>query len=230
MRYPIRLACVFALLLAFQVRAADAPGERWVYRVINAYNGEVRGNVQFQVEKADADRVAIAMTSDPPSLGLPRTDILTANGLWIRHALINHDQPVVYDFAQPYPAYDFPLDAGKSWSTRVNATNAATGKRARVRVDGDVLGKEQIVVPAGSFDVVKIRRRIYAGDFEGSRSETNIDETEWYAPALRRAVKLERNSSYMDQQRCSDEMSPCTPVRGDWLVFELVDRGASPKP
>ncbi len=38
--------------------------------------------------------------------------------------MINHDQPVEYEFAQPYPAYDFPLDVGKTWSLRVNATNS----------------------------------------------------------------------------------------------------------
>lgn len=225
MKLPIPLAGAIALLFAVPAGAANAPGDTWAYRVTNAYNGEVRGSVQYRVEKVDADRVAVAVTTDQPSLGTPRTDIVTANGLWVRHPLTNHDQPVVYEFAQPYPAYDFPLDTGKSWSTRVNATNSVNGKRARVRVDGDVLGTEQIVVPAGSFDTVKIRRRIYAGDFEGSRSETNIIETEWYAPSLGRAVKLDRNSSFMDQQRCSDEMSPCSPVRGDWFVFELVDAG-----
>jgi hypothetical protein len=35
-------------------------------------------------------------------------------------------------------------------------------------------------------------------------------------------VRLERNSGYMDQARCSDEMSACTQVRGDWDVFELI--------
>ena len=94
-----------------------------------------------------------------------------------------------------------------------------------MRVDGDVLGTERVTVPAGAFDTIKIRRRIYGGDFDGSRSETNIVETEWYAPSLQRAVRLERNSGYMDQARCTDEMSACTPVRGDWLLFELVQSG-----
>lgn len=191
--------------------------------MINAYNGEVRGSVRYRVEKTDVDRVALAVTPDQPALGTARTDVYTAAGLGVRQPLINHDQPVEYEFAQPYPAYDFPLDAGKSWSARVEATNPASGRKATVRVDGDVIGMERVTVPAGAFDAVKIRRRIYAGDFEGARSETNIVETEWYAPSLGRAVKLDRNSSFMDQQRCSDEMSPCRPVRGDWFVYELVD-------
>ena len=219
-----------ALICAAAADAAPAAGDGWTYRVVNRYNGEVRGNIQYRVDKVDADRVAVAVSSDLAALGLPRTEIYTADGRWIRHALINHDQPVVYDFQQPYPAYDFPLADGKTWSSRVNAVNLANGRSARVRVDGDVLGSERVTVPAGAFDTFKIRRRIYAGDFDGPRSQTNITETEWYAPALGRAVRLERNSEFMDQNRCSDEMSACTPVRGDWLLFELVDAGAKTRP
>ncbi len=220
------VACFLLTAMDGAAVAAPVAGDSWAYRVVNRYNGEVRGNIQYRVDKVDADRVAMAVSSDLASLGMPRTELYTADGLWLRHVLINHDQPVEYEFSQPYPAYEFPLAAGKSWSTRVNAVNPANGRRASVRVDGDVVGTEQVTVPAGSFDTFKIRRRTYAGDFDGSRSETHIIETEWYAPALGRAVRLERESSFMDQARCSDEMSACTAVRGDWFVFELV--GAKP--
>ena len=222
------IACIMlsGLISAADAAAAPAAGDSWSYRVVNRSNGEVRGNNQYRLDKGDADREAVAVTSDLPALGLPSTEIFTADGRLIRHALINHAQAVVYDFQQPYPAYDFPLAAGNTWSSRVNAVNPANGRQARVRVDGDVLGSERVTVPAGAFDTFKIRRRIYAGDFDGPRSQTNITETEWYAPALGRAVRLERNSGFMDQNRCSDEMSACTPVRGDWLLFELVDAGA----
>jgi len=107
--------------------------------------------------------------------------------------------------------------------TIINAINTATGRRNSVRVDGEVLGAERITSPAGAFDTVKVKRRVYAGDFAGAKSETNITETDWFAPALGRPVRKETNSGYMDQQRCSDEMSACTQVRGAWLVLELVE-------
>lgn len=224
-----RAAAVACLTLAVvpSVIAAPAAGDTWAYRVVNGYNNEVRGNVRYRVDKVETDRVVVAFTNDATLLGYPRTDVYTRDGNWLRHPLINHDQPVDYDFAQPYPAYMFPLDTGKSWSLRVNAVNPATGKRASVRVDGEVLGAERITVPAGAFDTIKVRRRIYAGDWDGPRAETNITEIEWYAPALGRAVRIDSNSSYMDQGRCSDEMSACTPVRGDWQIFELVEAGAA---
>ncbi len=207
--------------------AAPSAGDRWVYRVLNGYNQEVRGKLEYRADKVEADRVAVTVSPDSAALGSPRTELYGPGGAWLKHALINHDQYVDYEFVQPYPAYDYPLETGKSWSTRVNAINSSTRKRVSVRVDGEVVGAERITVPAGAFDTLKIKRRIYAGDFEGSKAETAITETEWYAPALGRAVRLESNSGYMDQGRCSEDMSACRPVRGDWNIAELAETAAA---
>jgi len=215
-----------ASILAFAAvpaAAAPAAGDGYTYRVSNMYNNEVWGKADYRVERIEAGRVVIAFATDVLALGVARTEVYTDDGNGLALALINHDRPVAYEFASPLPAYQFPLDPGKSWSMRVGAVNAQTGKRVNVRVDGDVAGTERISTPAGSFDTIRIKRSIYAGDWDGFRFETNIVETEWYAPALGRAVRLERNSSYFDQQRCSDEMSACRPARGDWVRYELTE-------
>ena len=56
------------------------------------------------------------------------------------------------------------------------------------------------------------------------RWETNIEETDWYAPSLGRPVRKE-NSGYIDQIMCGIS-NQCLPVRGDWYRFEP---SASPK-
>jgi len=200
--------------------AAPAAGDTYVYRVINVYNGETRGQVTYRVEKVDADRMTESVSADTPVLGAAHTEVVTRDGNWIRHPLVNHDQPVEYEFSPAYPAYAFPLDTGKTWSVRVTGTQTATGQQVSVRVDGEVVGSERVTVPAGSFDTIKVRRATYAGDFEFFRRETNIIETLWYAPALGRAVRRERDSSYMDPSRCG--RGPCNPMHGDWDIFELV--------
>ena len=216
------LACA----IVANVAAAPAVGESWAYRVANGYSKEVRGRIEYRVDKVAADNITVLVTPDVPALGRQHVEVYTPEGNWLRHTLINHDQPVEYEFAQPYPAYVFPLDTGKSWSLRVYATNPATGRRNSVRVDGEVLGTERVTVPAGAYDTIKVRRRIYAGDFDGPRSETNVTEIDWYAPALGRAVRSETNSRYMDQNQCGDQMSACGPVRGDWNILELVEVAA----
>lgn len=215
---------VIAFLAAGAALAAPVAGETYVYRVVNAYNNEVRGQVTYRVDKVDAGRISLTVTSEPVSLGTPYSVVVTPDANWLRHPLINHDMPVEYDFSPAFPAYVAPLNTGNSWSTRVNATNAATGTRASVRVDGDVIGSERVTTPAGSFDTVRIKRRVYAGDWVAFKQETNIEETEWYAPALGRAVKTDRKSGYIDDQQCATRRA-CSPTRGDWFIYELVSYG-----
>jgi hypothetical protein len=66
-----------------------------------------------------------------------------------------------------------------------------------------------------------IRRRAYAGDADQHYSETRTDETEWYAPALGRAVRLEKNSQWRDIGLCG-RGGPCD-MRGDWDLVELIE-------
>lgn len=220
---PACIISIFAALSTAAIAAAPAAGETYVYRVSSGYNNVVLGKIQYRVDKVDAERVDVSVTPDVPALGGARNEIYNRDGNWLRHALINHDQPVDYEFTQPYPAYELPLDVGKSWSVRVSATNPVTGKRNSVRIDGDVVGSERITVPAGSFDTVKIKRRVYAGDWSGFMYETNIYETEWYAPALGRAVRAESKSDYLDSSRGFGGGPFGGPViNGDWNVFELV--------
>lgn len=218
----VSFAAIAAATTGLPAAASPAAGDTYVYRVINGYNNEVRGQVQYRVDKIDADRITLSVTTDIPALGTAHTEIVTKDGNWLRHPVTNHDQPVEYEFAQAYPAYVFPLEARKSWSLRVNAVNVATGRRNSVRVDGNVLGMERISVPGGSFDTIKVRRRVYAGDWDGFRLETNIIETDWYAPQLGRPVRSESTSSYMQPDRC-DEYHACVPILGDWNVLELVE-------
>jgi len=103
---------------------------------------------------------------------------------------------------------------------RVTATNPATGRRNSVRVDGEVLGSERISTPAGAFDTIKVRRRVYAGDVESFLRETTIVETDWYAPGARSRGEKRQQISWMDVSRCTRR--DCS-FRGDWNIFELME-------
>jgi hypothetical protein len=205
-------------------------GDIAVYRVRNAYNGEPRGDVQYRVEKIDGDRVTVAVTATSLAAALPHTEIYTLDGNWLRHPMANHDQAVDYEFSPPFPVRAFPIEAGQAWSVRVNATNLEFRKTNSVRIDMQVLGSERITTRAGAFDVFKIRRNIYAGDWDGFLRETNITELEWYAPALGRSVRIESNSNWIDTSRGSGGggifgggfFNSNQFMRGDWNVTELI--------
>jgi hypothetical protein len=205
--------------------ASAATGDAYVYRVVNGYNNEVRGTVQYRVEKFSADRVEVAVTTDTPSAGSTRTEIYSGGGNWLRHPLATHDQLRDFEFATALPVYGSADQAGGSWSTRVNAVDQATGRRNSVRVDGSVVGNERVTVPAGTFDTIKIKRRTYVGDWDGFLRETHIEETDWYAPALGRPVKSDSKSTWQDFSRCT--RGGCPWFRGDWNVSELAEIGVA---
>ena len=204
-----------------------AVGDSWVYRISNGYNQEVRGQVRYQVEKLDAGATVVSATPDNPLLGQPYTVVYTKEGNWLRHPVASHGHSVEYTFATAYPAYLFPLQPNKAWSLRVGASDPTPGRRISVRVDGKVLGAERIRVPAGEFDIIRIRRVTYGGDWDGFRAETHTHETDWYAPALGRPVRTERNSLWRDASQCGREGCPW--FYGDWDVYELVAFNRSPR-
>ena len=195
-------------------------GDTHIYRVTNGYNNETRGQVSYRVDKVDADRVVMAVTTETPGTSIATTEVYAPDGNWLRHPLTNRDQPVDYEFVPAFPAYRFPLEPGNEWSLRVDAVNPATGARRSVRVDATVLGAERIRVPAGDFDTLKIRRTVYAGDATNylGLTETTISEIEWYAPSLRRYVRLISDSYYRDSTR----RQAAQVMRGDWSRYELV--------
>jgi hypothetical protein len=215
----VPLAGVDVSMLAASPSVTPAVGATAVYRVINAYNGDTQGEIRYLVDQVGAGHVVVTATSSFSYVGYPHTEIYTAEGNWLRHPVINHDFPTDYLFAPAYPAYPFPLDPGKSWSMRVSATNMATGRVKSMHVYGAVAGGVRVSTPAGTFDTIKIVRTAYAGDSEIFVSQTVISETEWYAPALGRAVRVERRSHWYDPGRAGRRGDA---VRGDWNVYELV--------
>lgn len=212
-----------ALIVASTSFAATPPatGDAYVYRLLNGYNKETRGTLNYQVASVDAARVTVSVTPDNPGAGKQRTYVYTPEGNWLRHEVENHGEKIQYEFVEAYPAFVFPLEQGKSWSMRVKATVQDEQRPRSVRVDGKVIGTERIRVPAGEFDTIKVRRTVYPGDHAFMLSETYVMETDWYAPALGRVVRTERDSRYLDMQSCSG-FARCE-ARGDWDIYELVE-------
>ena len=207
--------------------SGQSVGDAYVYRLVNGYNGQVRGHLENRVDKIDASGVTVTVTPDSPHAGSGVTKLFTKDGNWLRHPVESHGAKVMYKFSSAYPAYVYPLEPGQSWSVRIKASVAGDTKTRSVRIDGKVLQAERIRVPAGEFDTVKIRRLVYPGDPNYDQMETQIIEFEWYSPQLKRAVRIERRSEWIEPGRCGIN-APCD-FRGDWDILELVEaRTAKP--
>lgn len=211
-------ACAMAAALA---AGGPVVGDTYVYQLVNGYNNEVRAQLRYEVTGVEGDRTRFTVTPDKAAGGLERTEVYTRDGNWLQAPVESHGRQVEYAFASAYPAFVYPLEAGKSWSLRVRARVADDPRGRSVRVDGKVVGSERVRVPAGEFEAIKVRRLVYPGDAGNFQSETHIIEFDWYAPALGRVVRSERKSEWQDGSRC-DERTSCV-YYGDWSVIELAE-------
>jgi hypothetical protein len=195
-------------------------GDFWEYRVTDGYTGFDYGIHRYEVSYAGPDRVVVDVTQNGE-----RVDALVYAPGWngLEHPLRNLQR---FRYSPPYPAYDYPLAPGKTWYTVVVATDPATQARYRVHTQGKVIGWERIKVPAGEFDALKIKRYVFAGNPGWFTSQEEIDETDWYAPAVGRSVRSEGMSQHFDSsQGGGDEGGGAEypmRIRGDWFVAELV--------
>ena len=197
-----------------------AQGAFWEYAVRDAYSGAPRGVYRYTASRVEGDRVIVDVTRDGERID---TQVHTRGWKGLEHVLRNTQR---FRYAPPYPAYEFPLYPGQSWRSVVNATDTETGRSYRTHVHASVGGWRRIKVPAGEFDALEVKRRVYAGNAEFFNLQEEIVETEWYAPAVGRAVASEGTSSHVDTSRSGGGRGKPLIVRGEWLFAELVRHSA----
>ena len=191
-------------------------GDGWTYSLHDGYTKLPRGTLEYRVSAVQGDTVTVELRHE----GRESTERYTRDWNWRERPMTNLQN---FRYEPAYPALPFPLDAGKSWQSYVKATDPATGRVNRVRIDGTVLGWERVRVPAGEFDALKIRRLVYAGNRDIFTTEEQIAEVDWYAPKLGRIVKHVSTSHHLDMQRgCEENGCSQMKINGDWNVVELV--------
>lgn len=100
--------------------------------------------------------------------------------------------------------FDFPLQVGKKWDGTADKMLFSNGKHGKFFLKGEVLAFEKITVPAGTFDAYKILLTL---DAIGTDEDANIGhtvETYWYAPSVKREVKIENTFSRDGRVRSKD--------------------------
>lgn len=159
-------------------------GDTWMFNKLNR-NGELDYVSVTSVTRIDAE--GIMLTS---------SDLAKTYSATVKRTrgfnLLRIDAP---DFAQTfspdYPNFDFPLQVGKTWKRTAEFTHSKRpGKIVRAELEGRVVGWESVTVPAGTFLALKIQLggwyRVKASEISG-----RMDDTLWYAPEVRNAVRYE---------------------------------------
>jgi hypothetical protein len=226
-------------------------GDAWNYKVLDGFRGFERGAASFAVTgvqgetfTAEVDQSGGPVTRSftlrwrPRAEGTPAGNEASGEGGAVTRTFARGWNPrdgrtpagdeVTYD--PPLPLFVFPLEDGRRWTQTVTATDTRTGARFPVFVQGWVLGRETVTTPAGTFDAIRIQRSLRIGDGETSiwRSDTFQSETEWYAPAVGRAVRYRQDLNYyFDKMRGREPMGN----RIEWgrVQLELTEHGAAPR-
>lgn len=195
---------------------ALAVGDNWTYRVHDGYTGLARANQRLRVTEVSADRIRVAATHDGG--GPDETQIFDGQWNWLSRPATNLQS---FDYSPAYRALSFPLAVGKTWRARATATDPIDGRRFPVWIEGKVEGWERVRVPAGEFEALKIRRMVFIDYWEHvMRGRSEIVEHEWYAPAVKQAVRREGRSQHLSYLYSDDDGGPIW-LRDDWLIAEL---------
>jgi hypothetical protein len=211
------------------VNAPTAPhvGDEWRYRVTSGYSKEERGVEEIKVVEAAGNRVIVETSGFRPGRWT-----LTPDLQWITHPLADDR---VQTFSPAYPTLVFPLAAGQKWDIKVAgrddspdiAYRSVAGPTDGVTVQGWVTGWERITVPAGEFDVIKIRRVTWGGNFTYDYSQSEIVEDLWYAPSIGKVVR--HDSRWQRLALYTRLRDGPLYIKGDWLIRELLPAPAPEK-
>lgn len=200
--------------------AADAPayrvGDRWVYRAEDGFRVKTPWEETHEVVAVGADGVTVRVTQKGPSIDVARTEQWPAPGRLKTGALFNSE---TRRFGTPLILYEFPLAEGKAWNQWVDNYNEATRATGSINRYVRVRGWEKVTTPAGTFDAIAMHVIMRLDDEEFWRDPTTCSYVVWYAPAIRGAVRENRDAQYMEK---GGDMDAKTVVRTLHAVLELV--------
>lgn len=172
---------------------APALGQRWSYRVLNFYNGEVVDTVEETLSSLDP----ITLTRQSARHGELPSEIHTAWGQ-VR-------QDPLWDLVQ---TYDTPLPLWPPTLTLGAAQAIDTGYRAGtssfklwISVQSRVAAYERVSLASGEFDTVRIDQFIRLTHYDSSRQNFTRRDMMWLAPSLGRWVARETQGEYFGSGR-----------------------------
>lgn len=172
----------------------DAPqvkiGDQYTFEVKVCKNGKCNAETSLrEVTEQNGDRFVMRYTNT------------AGNGMTLPSRYVTFDNQMGFlgnekiKYVPALPYYQFPLYVSKTWS--IAPTEFFTGIFAKgedrpsgriVNSRGEVLGRERISTRAGFFDTWKVT---YIQMITNNKKELKTKVTSWYAPQLRKAVKIE---------------------------------------
>jgi hypothetical protein len=192
-------ATIFILLATYAfAQNPDKPdihvGDRWSWQHTNGLADEKDFTRIEDIVEVSANEISTRVRVK----GKPGSAIATYTREWNPIDVVSAQYaPYLKDFA-------FPLETGKKWVGEADKTLFSNGKHGKFSLKGEVVAFEKITVPAGTFDAYKISVLLDASGTDEDVNIGNTVETYWYAPSVKRYVKLENTFKRDGRVRSKD--------------------------
>ena len=168
-------------------------GDRWSYDIKDDLTGDLKHAITVVVVEVNDKEITTRATYR----GKDRTQTMVFDPDWGRV------DDGTWKLSPSGIGIRKPLQIGKEWRSDANATNLHSGVPFRASGFAKVAAEEQVTVPAGTFDTLRIDmivRLINARDQTKSSTWTFVV---WYAPAVNRWVKRKTEGRYEGRLRDS---------------------------
>jgi hypothetical protein len=167
-------------------------GDRWIYQSIDNAQDKMLERSETRVTAVRNDAILTHSTMG----GAPRDGHWTLE--W--NAVVTHGG---WKMETQEGVLRFPIAVGSSHAVAYEAEHPVNGYKLRYRGKSEVLGWEEVEVPAGKFLALKVqnsgrydrldntRSGTVAGPYDraGSKRSSPVQETIWYVPAIKRWAK-----------------------------------------
>lgn len=188
---------LYAQVSAAAERPTYTKGDTWTYRVLDAWTDKELRQFQTEFAAADGDNLVFRSTNLPSTgVNTNRTDLSTNSC----RTMQNSTETVC---AGPYK---FPFVLGlKTSYDKLPYPNGSGYYQAEC----SVVAAEKVTVPAGEFDALKMECSGYWNSVFGSVTNGSFSETIWYAPSVKRYVKIyyeNRNSRNRPSSKTTTEL------------------------
>jgi hypothetical protein len=191
-------------------------GDRWVYRVDQAFRNAPDYDETHEVISIGAEGITVRIVAQIGNLAVDRIEKWPAPGLVTQGTLLDVE---TRRFAVPLERFRFPLQAGAHWNQWVDQVNDTAGTQGRINRYVRVAGSDRVNTPAGSFDTLRMTVIMRLDDEDAFRYATECSDIVWYAPAARATVREERRAQYREKGSGRDAFA-WIPVQNE--VAELV--------
>jgi hypothetical protein len=187
-------------------------GDQWRYELVNRYNGLRLGEVTMRVSAlAPQLRIAVAGAGAPEA----GTEEVYAEP-WRMLQEPGYDLVQVYETPQPLLPARLEAGASERWLGRYRI--AGSDEWLYWSVWAGAVRWEEVNVPAGRFEALRVERRIAFKHSDLWREQSERLDTLWYAPQVNRWVQREWTGTYRRYG-----IPRFVGQREDWVISRLVE-------